>query len=96
MTQPSEPHRRRNNNHISSFLQSTASNFLSLYSTLLHLHLHLSLPPQSPSSLLRATSLRRNIRLHRRVNSVCATSLELKGKASFVPICSKREAGQGS
>ncbi|KAK2420933.1 Tic22 family protein [Trifolium repens] len=31
MTQPSEPHRRRNNNHISSFLQSTASNFLSLY-----------------------------------------------------------------
>jgi hypothetical protein len=41
MAQPSEPHRRRNNNHISSFLQSTASNFLSLFNP----------PPLPPSPL---------------------------------------------
>jgi len=31
MAQPSSPHRRRNNHHISTFLHSTASNFISLF-----------------------------------------------------------------
>ncbi|WJX71328.1 hypothetical protein P8452_55332 [Trifolium repens] len=46
MAQPSEPHRRRNNNHISSFLQSTASNFLSLFN-----------PPPFPPSPLPPTAV---------------------------------------
>nr|XP_027187095.1 uncharacterized protein LOC101491235 isoform X2 [Cicer arietinum] len=50
MALPSEPHRRRNNNNqISSFLQSTASNFISLFNS----HNPPSPPfsPQPPSSI---------------------------------------------
>jgi hypothetical protein len=46
MAQPSEPHRRRNNNHISSFLQSTTSNFLSLFN-----------PPPLPHSPLPPSAI---------------------------------------
>ncbi|KAL2998729.1 hypothetical protein AAZX31_09G118100 [Glycine max] len=41
MALPSEPHRRRRHNHISTFLQSTASNFASLFN-----------PPNPPSLAL--------------------------------------------
>lgn len=40
MAQPSQPHRHRPNNHISGFLQSTASNFISFFN-----------PPPKPPTL---------------------------------------------